>query len=1561
MEEAPVGSIVECQNQTLGQTVGLVGTPFALHYRSDRVPGRQSAFVLEIPASGASVPASAKRIEVEVSIAGQRFTRSLSTAPNQRVSIAWDGRDAYQRILQGRQAYSGSVGFVYDAEYLASASQAPAFALPGTVAMGGIVARRDFSLAAGFGGAIGVMDARGYAVGGWTLSIHHAYDPVAGTLYLGTGQRVSGGPIPLVLSREAGNGAMLAANGIPATQARFRLLDGLAIAADGSTFVVDRLDHRVFRIDPAGIITLIAGTGVAGSTGDGGLATAAQVASPNRLAIGPDGSLFISQSGRIRRIDPTGIITTVAGGGAAQPTDGAQATTVALSPEGVAVAPDGSFYVLNTSGSRIFRVGTDGLITRFAGGGAIGTRTNPPNNIPARDANLTPVFGGIAIDSAGNVYAGFNQHIARVDPGGMLTLVAGPITGSSPDDGVLATEALISSPEDVAIGPDDVLYIIDSGEAKVRRVGTDGRIATVVGGGTQPIFGGVEGIPGKKARVSSIRARVAPDGSLLVVDSITSVSGTRQALLRARSMLPATSGAPLSVPSPDGGLLYQFDESGRHLRTLHTLTGAILHELGYDAFGRLVSVTEKTGGTDNVTTIQRDASGAPTAIVAPFGQATQLQVDANGYVNQIRNPANETFAMTYTSDGLMRTFTAPGNRLSQYQYDPAGRLVQADDPAGGRQTIVRTDVAAGHEVLRTTILGRATKHAVDNPPSGEQKLTTVEPDATQTVTELFEDGRQRTTTADGTLATIVKSADPRFGMQAPIVQSGSTVTPGGLTMARSGSRTAVLAVPGNVLSLTTLTDSVTVNARTMTSAYTAATRTNVVTTPAGRTSTTIVDEFGRATSTKLGTLAPITYTYDSRGRLASMAQGGRSYSFAYGTQGFLQSMTDPLGRTFQYARDAAGRTIAKTLPDGATLNVAYNAAGDVASVTPPGRTPHSFAYDARGDIASVTPPVVAGSGPTTYAYDQDRALATVTQPGGESIAYTYDGAGRLSGRTLTNFGGSASIYGVAYDAAGRVASASGPGAQSASFTYDGELVRSITWTGAVAGSLAVTYDTDFRIATESVNSGPAVAFGYNADGLLIQAGGLSVVRSAQTGLVQSTALGIVSDSYTRNALGEATAYTAQANATALYTVNVVRDASGRITQRQETIEGVASTFDYAYDLRGRLMAVTRNSVVAESYAYDANGNRTNATVAGVARAATHDAQDRLIGDGPRTFAYSPAGRLITRTSGAATTSYRYDAVGNLVGVTLPTGTVIDYQVDGMARRIGKSVGGVSVQKFIYGGLLPVAELDGAGVVRSRFVFGPGMVPTHMIKGGVTFRIITDPIGSVRLVVDAATGVVAQRLDYDTFGNVTLDTNPGFQPFGFASGIYDPDTRLVRFGARDYDAESGRWTAKDPMGFGGRDGNLYAYAFNDPANRADPDGRIAPVVIAGLVALWGAVEVGLTVTDVVDFVEGLADPNVSALESTVGGGLLAAGILLPGGGYGKIDDVCKGLVDAGELEKVAEGVYAHTPKGFAKSLREQADKLFDEYIKKTMREAGITELKQIPSEVVQTLNQIVRKR
>jgi len=158
-------------------------------------------------------------------------------------------------------------------------------------------------------------------------------------------------------------------------------------------------------------------------------------------------------------------------------------------------------------------------------------------------------------------------------------------------------------------------------------------------------------------------------------------------------------------------------------------------------------------------------------------------------------------------------------------------------------------------------------------------------------------------------------------------------------------------------------------------------------------------------------------------------------------------------------------------------------------------------------------------------------------------------------------------------------------------------------------------------------------------------------------------------------------------------------------------------------------------------------------------------------------------------------------------------------------RVGKKVNGTLVQGFVYQNQLnPVAELDGSGNLVSRFVYASkGNVPDYMVKGGVTYRLLSDHLGSPRLVVDVTSGAIVQRMDYDEFGQVITDTNPGFQPFGFAGGLYDRDTKLVRFGARDYDAETGRWTTEDPIGFHGGDTNLYGYVLNDPVNLLDPVG------------------------------------------------------------------------------------------------------------------------------------------
>jgi RHS repeat-associated protein len=343
--------------------------------------------------------------------------------------------------------------------------------------------------------------------------------------------------------------------------------------------------------------------------------------------------------------------------------------------------------------------------------------------------------------------------------------------------------------------------------------------------------------------------------------------------------------------------------------------------------------------------------------------------------------------------------------------------------------------------------------------------------------------------------------------------------------------------------------------------------------------------------------------------------------------------------------------------------------------------------------------------------------------------------------------------------------------------------------------------------------------------LLTQAGSLTVSRDPQNGRVTGSTLGSITDAYTYDSNGLLASYTVSYSGSAIYSETVnSRDAVNRITQRTETVGNATHVWVYAYDATGRLTDVTKDGAAVGHYDYDQDDNRTTFTGTGGTVTATYDAQDRLLTYGGATYAFTRNGELTSKTVGSQVTSYSYDALGNLLHVALPSATAIDYVVDGENRRVGKKVGGTLSQGFLYQDALNVvAQLDGSGNLVARYVFGSKPnVPDYFTSSAGTFRILSDHLGSPRLIVNTSTGSVVEEIDYDEFGNVTNDTSPGLTPFGFAGGVYDNDTGLVRFGARDYDASVGRWTSKDPIRFGGGT-NLYGYSKNDPVDFFDSSG------------------------------------------------------------------------------------------------------------------------------------------
>ena len=1141
----------------------------------------------------------------------------------------------------------------------------------------------------------------------------------------------------------------------------------IRFGADGSLYM-SLGEQRVRRIDPGGIITTIAGNGTGSVNGDDGPAINAGIG--GAVAVPAlDGTVFLVTIGPsvVRAVKPDGTITRVAGGGGGG--DGGQALNAALSsPTDLAIGPDQSLLIGDTFNDRVRRVGPDGIITTVAGGG------NPPSGNGD---------GGPATQARVNFRAGTSGTEMAHDAKGNF-------------------------------------YFTERANGTIRCVDANGIISTVAGNGTPGTDG--DGGPATAARITPAGFGVGPDGSIYITDGVR--------VRRVSPPLPGFDGSDIAIPSADGAQLFRFDATGRHLSTLNAITGAVLFTFTYETDGQLARITD---GDGNITRIVRDAAGSPTAIIGPTGVRTTLTVDANGSLASIVDPLGHARTFTTNADGLLLTEADALGHAHAFTYDTGGRLTQDDAPGAAKNDLARVGLPKGYFVTSTNALGEVGKVQIETTANGGELRTNTDAAGLVTTDARAANGVATVNFPDGTVETTTLGPDPRFMMQAPLETKRVTATPGGKTLTIETSSTATLSDPNNPLTLTAWNRTTKVNGRSFTLDYAQATKTFTRKTPLNRASTKKIDASGRPVLVTSGDLAPRAFAYDAQGRVLTATDDTgatrRTTTSAYDAAGLLARVTDPLGHISRLAYDAAGRLTQRTLPDGSVAALGYDDAGNATSIVPPGRAAHLFTYSPGGLPASYTAPD-AGSGAavTTYAYDDAAALTQVALPGGATVAFTRDNGGRIATRTV----GTTTATFAYHATKGTLTSIAQTGGNALAFTYDGSIPLGTTWTGAVTGTVTRTLDNDLRTANESVNGGNSVGYTFNDDGDLSAAGPLTFTRDGASGFVIASLIGSVSETATFDNFGAPASHAANFNVTGLYSAQYTRDALGRIARAVETLGGAsADTFDYTYNATGRLTAVTKNGVAQNSYTYDANGNRLTSG----AEAATYDAQDRLTQRGATAYTHTAAGFLATKTDAGGTTNYTYNAAGDLLTVALPGGTTIDYLIDGLARRIGKKVNGTLTQGFLYrDDLHVVAELDGANALVSRFVYADREnTPAYLVKGGQTFRLLCDPRGSVRLVVNIATGAIAQRLDYDPYGRVLTDTAPGFQPFGFAGGLYDAATGLTHFGERDYDADAGRFTAKDPVLFTSGETNLYAYVFGDPINRIDPEGtgnKIGPLNI-----------------------------------------------------------------------------------------------------------------------------------
>jgi RHS repeat-associated protein len=640
--------------------------------------------------------------------------------------------------------------------------------------------------------------------------------------------------------------------------------------------------------------------------------------------------------------------------------------------------------------------------------------------------------------------------------------------------------------------------------------------------------------------------------------------------------------------------------------------------------------------------------------------------------------------------------------------------------------------------------------------------------------------------------------------------------------------------------------------------------------------------------------------YDGLGRLIqeqTFLSPTSSYSSEYYTYNWLnQVATDqaPNGGTYHYTYDSLGRLTGTINPDGSRETVAYNITANTVTTTDGDGHQTMQVYDFMQNLLAVKEYWTAGgynatdytydgvgnllqvSGPnpdqvTTYSYDNLNDLVKTTYPDGTTQKETYDAAGDLL--STTDQEGQVTTY--SYDFLYRLSSVNYADGSSTAYTYD-KNGNELTVTNSV-DQVRYTYDALNRVTseTDTINgTAYTVSYGYSSTGNL-----QSVTYPDHTTLTNSyDALGRV----TKVASGS----TVYASLTYNFdgTVNTMTYGNGEVTSytydsmsRPKTITTTLGStqelsLSYSYDGAGNVLSIGSETFGYDSlnrlttatgpwgtttYSYDAAGNMAQQQNSSSTVKYTYNSMDEIVrsssASGITTYSYDGDGNLVVKNDGTNVWTYVYNAEGEMTKVFENGVQVQENYYNGDGQRVEQTMGAATTV-YLYAGLNILYQKNLRTGVATKYVYADGMQVAAITTSGAFF-FHQDELGSTRLVTSGSTSVFSSN--YVPYGVQYGGT--GSQEFMYTGMLYDSVTGLYYDNARFYDPTTGKFTSPDPSGGILSDPqslNGYAYARDNPLAIVDTSGLSWSWPLLGIVA-------GLLL---IDAVEGGIDPITDALTA-----------------------------------------------------------------------------------------------